>query len=407
VSHIKAVLLTSYILLLTSIWLSLGAVSQAQGETTAVSPTFVSEASYIFGQSITFSLAAGEVEPVEVAELVLFFRSEAAVHTFTVELPLTAVSDRPLSHEIDLTSVRLPPFADVVYWWRVTLTDGTVVEVPPQTIAYADDQFAWQTLTQGGVTAHWVGTDLALGQLALDIVAESLPRLRQLLPVPEEVTFDLYLYPTSADLRAALRLTGMDWVGAHAHPELGVLLVTAVNIRTAPADLRQSIPHEMAHLFLYQATGPNYDQIPQWFNEGLATYMEHSLNPAYDLLLAEAVNGRSTIPLAELCHTFPDREERALLAYAQSVSVIRYIQARHGNQGVRELVSAFADGADCRSGVERALSLTLDELNRDWLRSLEPRSPLAQFWQESGLWLLLLLGGFMLTGLLLWLPRRL
>jgi hypothetical protein len=72
------------------------------------------------------------------------------------------------------------------------------------------------------VTAYWVGDDLALGQLALDIVAESLPRLRQLLPVPEPVEFDLYLYPTSADLRAALRLTGQEWVGAHAHPELGV-----------------------------------------------------------------------------------------------------------------------------------------------------------------------------------------
>jgi hypothetical protein len=383
-----------------------GAVSQAQSGTTAVSSPFVSDAGYTFGQSMTFVLDAAEMEPAAVAELVLFFRSEAAVNTFTVELPLTAASQWPVSHQVDLTTLRLPPFADVAYWWRVTLTDGTVVEVPAATIAYSDDQFEWQTLTQHGVTAYWVGADLAMGQLALDIVAESLPRVRQLLPVPEAVAFDLYLYPTSADLRAALRLTGRDWVGAHAHPELGVLLVTAVNIRTAPADLRQSIPHEMAHLFLYQATGPNYDQIPQWFNEGLATYMESSPTPSYELVLTQAVNGRSTIPLTELCHAFPDREERALLAYAQSVSVIRYIQARYGNQGVLGLIGAFADGADCHSGVERALGLTLDELNRDWLRSLEPRSPLTQFWQESGLWLLLLLGGFMLSGLLLWLPRR-
>jgi hypothetical protein len=378
---------------------------QPAGAQTAVSPTFHSDASYTFGQTMTFVLDAEGVDLAEVSEVILFFRSEATTSTFTAELPTTAAV-WPLSHRVDLTSVRLPPFVDVAYWWRVTLADGTVVELPSQTTAYADDQFAWHSLTQQSVTAYWVGDDLTLGQLALDIVAESLPRLRQLLPVPEPVEFDLYLYPTSADLRAALRLTGQDWVGAHAHPELGVLLVTAVNIRTAATDLRQSIPHEMAHLLLYQATGPNYDQIPQWFNEGLATYMESSPNPPYDLLLREAVNGRATIPLADLCQSFPDREEQALLAYAQSVSVIRYIQAQYGNQALRGLVNAFADGADCHSGVERALGFTLDSLNRDWLRSLEPRSPLAQFWQESGLWLLLLLGGFLFAGLLVWLPRR-
>jgi hypothetical protein len=393
----------SYFIILLLVLATVGTA----GAQTAVSPTFTSEAGYTFGQSMTFVLhAAPETATPELSAALLFFRSEAAPTTFSSNVPLITGADIPLTHTVDLTTLRLPPFADVTYWWQVTLADGRQLEVPPQTIAYVDDQFAWQTLTEGGITVYWVGDEIALGRLALDIVAESLPRLRQVLPIPEAVAFDLYLYPTSADLRAALRLTGRDWVGAHAHPELGVLLVTAVNIRTAPTDLRQSIPHEMAHLFLYQATGPNYDRLPQWFNEGLATYMEDSPNPAYGLLLAEAVDGRTIIPLTELCHAFPGREERALLAYAQSVSVIRYIQAQYGNQALRQLVNVFADGADCRTGVERALGLTLDELNREWLRSLAPRSPLAQFWRENGLWLLLLLGGFVLAGLLVWLPQR-
>ncbi len=398
VRYFRAILLTSSLFLLTLVW-----PVAAQAVTPA---TFSADASYTFGQSMVFTLTADEIDPSALTEAVLFFRSEGTARTFTAELVPGAADNWPLTHQVDLTNVRLPPFANVEYWWQVTLADGTMLELPPQSVAYSDDQFEWRILTQQDITAHWVGDDLALGQLALDIVAESLPRLRQLLPVPEPVEFDLYLYPTSADLRAALRLTGRDWVGAHAHPELGVLLVTAVNVRTAAADLRQSIPHEMAHLLLYQATAPHYDQIPQWFNEGLATYMEASPNPNYELLLAEAVNGRTTIPLTELCATFPSREEQTLLAYAQSVSVVRYVQAQYGNQGIRSLVSAFADGADCHTGVQRALGLTLEELNRDWLRSLEPRSPLVQLWQESGLWLLLLISGFLLTGLLLWLPRQ-
>ena len=389
-------MLLTIMLLLGGMGLSLSSVA-AQ---TAVSPTFTTEASYTFGQTLTFQLT-GDNEFTDVEQLVLFFRSEGSVNTYTADLPITAVSDWPVTHDVDLTSLRLPPFVEIRYWWRITLADNSIVDLPSQTIYYADDQFDWQTLTQQGITVNWVGDGVVLGQTALDIVAESLPRLRQVLPIPDDVAFDLYLYPTSADLRAALRLTGRDWVGAHAHPELGVLLVTAVNPRTAPTDLRQSIPHEMAHLFLYQATGPNYERIPQWFNEGLATYMESSPNPAYEILLQEAVNGRITIPLTDLCHTFPAREERALLAYAQSDSVVGYIQAHYGNQGLRALVAAFADGADCQTGVQRALGLSLTELNQAWLQSLEPRSPLIDLWQANRLWLLLLLVGFGLMGLLI------
>ena len=389
-------MLLTIILLLGGMGLSLSSVA-AQ---TAVSPTFTTEASYTFGQTLTFQLT-GDNEFTDVEQLVLFFRSEGSVNTYTADLPITAVSDWPVTHDVDLTSLRLPPFVEIRYWWRITLADNSIVDLPSQTIYYADDQFDWQTLTQQGITVNWVGDGVVLGQTALDIVAESLPRLRQVLPIPDDVAFDLYLYPTSADLRAALRLTGRDWVGAHAHPELGVLLVTAVNPRTAPTDLRQSIPHEMAHLFLYQATGPNYERIPQWFNEGLATYMESSPNPAYEILLQEAVNGRITIPLTDLCHTFPAREERALLAYAQSDSLVGYIQAHYGNQGLRALVAAFADGADCQTGVQRALGLSLTELNQAWLQSLEPRSPLIDLWQANRLWLLLLLVGFGLMGLLI------
>ena len=389
-------MLLTIMLLLGGMGLSLSSVA-AQ---TAVSPTFTTEASYTFGQTLTFQLT-GDNEFTDVEQLVLFFRSEGSVNTYTADLPITAVSDWPVTHDVDLTSLRLPPFVEIRYWWRITLADNSIIDLPSQTIYYADDQFDWQTLTQQGITVNWVGDGVVLGQTALDIVAESLPRLRQVLPIPDDVAFDLYLYPTSADLRAALRLTGRDWVGAHAHPELGVLLVTAVNPRTAPTDLRQSIPHEMAHLFLYQATGPNYERIPQWFNEGLATYMESSPNPAYEILLQEAVNGRITIPLTDLCHTFPAREERALLAYAQSDSLVGYIQAHYGNQGLRALVAAFADGADCQTGVQRALGLSLTELNQAWLQSLEPRSPLIDLWQANRLWLLLLLVGFGLMGLLI------
>lgn len=362
-----------------------------------------SEVDYAFGQVMHFRLQVEEVEAVE--SVTLFFRVPEFPNTFTVNIPVTLSDHIDVEHAVDLSQIRLAPFTTVTYWWLLTMGAGEEMVVPEQTIVYEDDRFAWRQLNQDGFNVYWTGEDPALGRLALDVLVETMPRLEAIIPVTEMPAFQLYVYPTSADLRTALRLTGRDWVGAHAHPELGVMLVTAVNARTAAVDLRHSIPHEMVHFLLYQVTGPSYDTLPLWFNEGLATYLEEIPNPNYEVILETAVADGTTIPFAELCRTFPEAEDRALLAYAQSVSMVRFIQARYGNQALSKMVSTFADGADCYSGVSRSLEVSLGELNQAWLRDQQPRAPLVQFLRRNGLWLLLLLASIGISGLLVVNPK--
>ncbi|HEX6384773.1 MAG TPA: peptidase MA family metallohydrolase [Anaerolineae bacterium] len=368
----------------------------AQTEASAFSST----AGYDFGQRLRFYLTAEASHPIERATL--FFRASEFANTLTVDVPVEQKAGQlEVTHAVDLTQVRLAPFTTVTFWWVLATEDGQDIIVPEQSFVYEDDQFEWRTLTQEGVTVHWTDDSPGLGQLALDIVAESWPQLHALMPVTEEMRdFDIYIYPSSADLRAALRLTGRDWVGAHADPALGVILVTAVNSRTAATDLRQSIPHELVHFLLYQITGPAYGAVPLWFNEGLATLAEKTPNPNYETVLATAVADRATIPFAELCHTFPATEEQAVLAYAQSLSLVRFIQANYGNQALGRLVAAFSDGANCETAVQRTLQLSLAELNQVWLRDQQPRSQLFRFLEENTVWLLLIFGSFAITTLL-------
>jgi len=366
---------------------------------------FSSTAEYDFGQRLHFYLTA-ETGPVERATL--FFRAAELTHTFTADVTVEQTAGRvEVAHAVDLTQVRLAPFTTVTFWWILVTEAGQDVVVPEQRFVYEDDQFEWRTLAQDGVTVHWTGDNPGLGQLALDIVAETRPRLQAIMPVNEVMgDFDIYIYPSSADLRAALRLTGRDWVGAHADPELGVILVTAVNSRTAASDLRQSIPHELVHFLLYRMAGPAYEAVPAWFNEGLAVYVEKTPNPNYETILATAVARQTTLPFAGLCRSFPVAEEPALLAYAQSVSLIRFIQANYGNRALSAMVTTFADGANCETVVPRTLQLSLAELNQAWLQAQQPRSQLIQFLQENSLWLLLLFGSFGLTVLLILRPAR-
>lgn len=358
---------------------------------------------YTFGQMMRFRLQASSEAPIE--DVALFFNTPQMETTPVVEFNVEPSRQLTLTHELPLTQVRLAPFSTVTYWWRVT-AGGEEHEVPEQQIVYVDNRFEWQEMSAGDAVVNWTADgSLQIGQTALDVVAEARPRLEAIIPTIGATPLRIYIYPSMADLRTALRLTGRDWVAAEAQPELGVILVTAVNPRTAAYDLGQSIPHEMTHLMLYDATGVGYEDVPRWFEEGLATFLETSPDPNFPLIVQDAIARQETIPFAELCETFPAGEDRARLAYAQSLSLIRYIRAEYGNSALSDLIRAFGDGADCHTGPSRALGITLDHLNAEWLEREQPLSPAARFWQRNGVWFLLLGGGFALMGLLL-LPLR-
>lgn len=370
-------------------------------------PSFTSGADYDFGQEIRFYLSIEE--ETNVTAVTLFFRTPEFPNAFADEVPFSTGEAIAIRHPVDLSQVRLAPFTTVTYWWVLTTEDGEDIRVPDELLVYEDDQFVWRRVQTEDVIVRWTGSETALGQLALDITQEARPRLEALVPVAlaeDAQPLRLYVYPSSGDLRAALRLTGRDWVGAHAHPELGVLLVTAVNPRTAAADLRQSIPHELMHHQLFQATYPFYDDLPAWFNEGLATMAEATPSPIYATVLETAVVDGATIPFANLCRSFPTDEAGALLAYAQSESLLRYIQRNYGNSAIQALIGAYAEGSDCETAVAQTTGMTLEDLNKDWLRTQQPRSPFWQFWIDNGLFFILLAVGFGITGLLIVSPAR-
>jgi hypothetical protein len=60
----------------------------------------------------------------------------------------------------------------------------------------------------------------------------------------------------------------------------------------------------------------------------------------------------------------------AALAYAQSESLMRYIFQRYGASQITALMNAYADGLECSEGVELALGIPLNELERQWQASL-------------------------------------
>ena len=363
-----------------------------------------SSADYQFGQVMEFVLNGEAHDTVD--RVNLFITAPELDNILTTEVQFEAGETITAQHTVDLTQVRLAPFTVVTYWWTLEMNSGNEIKIPKESIDYIDDNFSWESLEKGNVAVHWTGDDPSIGLSALNSANDALTKLYSNIPARTDRLLRIYVYPRTDDLRAALRLTGRNWIGAHAHPELGVVLVTASNANTADQELANDISHELTHLLLYQVTGDNYQSIPLWLEEGMATVLEPENNGRLDETLQRALESDATIPFQQLCRSLPSDSEEILLAYAQSASMVSYIQGEFGNDAPSQLIGAIAGGANCNNVTEEILGLSIDELSREWLEQSAPVSLPLRMWRQGRLFLLAIVAGFILMSLLVIGPSK-
>ncbi len=337
----------------------------ARSAAQAAGITFTSlDASYTFADRMIFTATASSSSPI--IQATVFFQSGSQPPYSHPADPFTAATVVPMTATIDLKEVRLIPFSTVSYWWEAIDQSGQKARSATQTLLYVDNRFPWQEFASGPVRVHWYQGDSGFGGAAANIAAEAIPGIQQQIGVEPPSPLDVYLYASSDDLRSAVELAGREWLGGQARPELGVVLVAIPPGDSARLQMRRDIPHELTHLLTFVAASPNYDAVPRWLDEGLATLNEGEPNSTQVLAVQEALARNRLIPIESLCGAFPADASQALLAYGQSRYVVQQIINEYGSAGIQALLTAYRDGATCSGGVERALNMTLTELELKW-----------------------------------------
>jgi hypothetical protein len=354
-----------------------------------------------FAQHVTFTLTA--TSDAKITEIYLFFHATHDEETekvqVSIEEPAREISVR---HVHDLRRYPLPPFSDVVYWWQIADATGNQLKTALRQFKYTDNRFAWEHLSNDGMTIHWIENegDPVFSQTALDIARASVKEINAELRAPMPDPFDIFMYSSERNLQAAMVLTGRDWVGGQARPELGAVVIAVPSDQGYTSRMNRYLPHEITHLLVYQlVTSGGYRYVPEWLDEGLATANERLPTPEYALALEEARAGGRLLSMEELCVPFSPDPRTAVLSYAQSASLVEFIRERYGADGIRRLLSAYAGGASCTSGVEEALSVSFDKLENDWRVSLEPEARWRMWADQAGVWI-----GLWLLGLLIAVP---
>lgn len=366
----------------------------------------VSSANYVYGQSMTFNLIARNMGNIEKATL--YFRLGASPDSYAVEVPIATGSDVEASYSLDLTQTRLPPFGTITYWWVLDRTDGSTLRVPEQIVNYVDDQFNWRQLSEidpqggGSIRFYWTGDDEALGESARNITMELLPRLGDLIPLEMILPFDVYIYPSSADLSAALRLAGREYTPGQNYPDLNVLLVTVVNPQTAEAELRQGLARSLVDQLLYQSIGQYTSNLPPWLPTGLAGVVQDEWNGVAENSLRLALANNEPLPITDLCASTPVDGD---LAVAESESLANFFLQVHGEDVLRQFLAGFDGGTDCPTVFQDVLGTRPEEFAGEWRQSWQPVDDQPRD-MSSIIWFALVLAGFGLLTLLVLKPRR-
>jgi hypothetical protein len=316
---------------------------------------------YRFGSYVAFeAILPAQVIPKEAR---LFFIAQGENSTRTGQ---ANVNRNVLSYRLELAEQPLRAFVDIDYWFEFEAPDGQNLSTQIGKFRYLDDRYSWQERMNGQIRLKWYEGDTQFAQAVIDTAQTGYANIQTILPLPLEQPVEIYSYASAQEMRDTLQSFSRNWVGAHADPDLGVMVISLPQGPEQRLEMERQVPHELMHILLYRHLGNGYANLPAWLNEGLASLAELYPNPDYIVLIERALQKGSLLPMASLCATFPRDASGTFLAYAQSASFTRFLVDEFGTSGMEKLLQAYANGLGCEQGVQSATSNSMTELERRW-----------------------------------------
>lgn len=326
-----------------------------------------------FGKTITFRL---EVEwhgrpPTQFT--LLFGYPNTNLRLFASVQPDIDGTQVTANHTWDIDQA-LVPGVDIEYHWRLLTHRGVTLETQPSRILYEDSSLPWQQIKQGFVEIRWYEGDRQFGQRALDASNQALTKIHQHLDMQLHRPTRIVLYADRKLMHTALGGGTSPWVAGQT---TGTLSTMVLHAPSSSQELGVLIAHELTHIVLDQFTQNPFSRPPAWIHEGLATYMESTIAPRfdYDHIVTEAIKNGTTPSLRGLLSTFPADDSRAILAYAHTNSLMRFVIEQYGYPALRQLLQTYRQGLTDDEALQRTFQVSISKLETSWLDHINRTTP--------------------------------
>lgn len=319
------------------------------------------KAYYTYGEQVVFQ---AKLQLVEQVKEVYLFIQPLGESTRVEKIDFNPQGE--IVFPYDLHQHVLRPFARTDYWFKVLLNAGEPYTSEKFSFDYIDNRQAWQSLDDRVIQVNWIDGDLVFGQSALNAAQAGVRAVGRLLPGQSALGVRIFIYGSATRLQETLNNGAASWMVGHASPDLRVILISVMPGIDQQLELERQIPHELMHVLLYGLVKENYNRVPTWLNEGIASLAETYPNADYQRALKKAAKDNTLAPISALCAAFPRDASGAFLAYAESASFVQFLQNKFGNKLLLDLVSSYNNGYSCEDGVQAVTGASLGQLDYSW-----------------------------------------
>ena len=266
---------------------------------------------------------------------------------------------------VDMQAANFVPVGvELTFSWAVYVDGALALTTRPESAMWADPRFPWTTIRTELVTLHSYGLSDGFARRVLDTTEATMAELEQRYALKALQPITVWIYDSSADFSAVRQSNSREAISGLSYPAAGV--IAAVIPEGNERELGRVLPHEVSHHVLHQATMNPLAPPPLWLDEGLATRFQIGGTDQYAEMVARAEAEDRLFDIASLEASFPFQPAQASLAYASSWSMVGYIEATYGNEGIARLIAAFGEGRDSGAAIRQALGIDAAQLNEDW-----------------------------------------
>ncbi len=320
-----------------------------------------------FPNSITFDSRAVSADAGIVKAQFIYYldRYGASDSTTRENIDIEPGKDVALYYQWDTHDSTIIPWAPIVYRWRVIDANGNRYESEPQRIEYKDTRFDWKERSGDNVTVLWHDKPDIFGDKVFAIAQKAIDRQRKLFGTNLAIPIRIIVYNNLGEF-SDWHSVALDWVGGEAFPDFGVTTQIVTSKLPDSYWLNAVIPHEISHLYLYQAAYNPAAPVPVWLNEGIAQYNQFTDEGAESMVKRAARRG-DLIPLTSLAAGFGQHDEaRIRLSYAEGLSAVKYLVATYGEEGLARLMADYRKGLVTDDAFQDALGVSMGQFQQDW-----------------------------------------
>jgi hypothetical protein len=213
---------------------------------------------------------------------------------------------------------------------------------------------------------HGGPDDIVTTRRLADHAATAVPKIAARLGVPAGGTIEIYLAPSQAEFSRIQPDAPPEWADGTAWPRWGMIFLRAPSARPGTAEpLEQVLDHELVHVLLGRAFAPQTP--PRWLQEGLAQFYSGELGPKVTDDLSSVVFGRDRLfTISQLSRGFYGDSVSARHAYAASADFIGFLGSTYGEDSVRRLIAAMAQGEGFSDALATATGSDLATVESAW-----------------------------------------